>query len=596
MSIEWLLKSNSQQTQNQYDLMLDNDIFIPDDIEYEIIINTEVDYSENDKKPELYLGDVEINLISVLNKNGIKSFSSKVRNYFFDNAHFLNYFGESELVLVVYSNGEKFEYTKVINVTLKKTKATMASDMLNYLSKNIDDISQICFSKTRSGFKSSEDDNNNMVKLENLNNALRYLESHVEHFARKKKARIVSKLEIHSEKPPVYDHNTTMWLLNNFDKLEVSKKQDHDVVINRKNFKVQLPRTSNYPCTNENENQVIHWFLMASIHYCIEIRKSLKSQEKKNPSSFENREYIRFDQVIKNSLNPIIKRKGQQVDDISKRLIKIKKIFDIIIPIKKLKPKFPIQTSYSLKNIHYATAFNLFKSFYDQNSAVRSDELNILLGMRNLSQIYEFCCLYKLINGIKKSCHEFGGLISRRLITHNKTWEGKQTMEVNVLANQFIFSFDDNRQVTLYYEKPFYVVDTLNPQNNTIVRISKSTQPYRPDFTIRVDNKETGKSHYIILDAKFMSLVNVRSKYKEMHSKYAQELKAINNNKIDNSAIRYVGLLFGLNESHEFLEDSFISPEHKPNGLLPILPYFSSFHMGAQENGTARYIVDNYML
>ncbi len=592
MSIEWLLKSNA----SHHDLMSDKDIFIPDDVEYEIIINIKINSTGSYKKPELYLGDVDISLILKWSNNQTTSFSSRVRNYFFDNAHFLNYFGESELVLVVYENGERCEYKKVINITLKKTKAEIASNMLNYLSENVEDISQICFSKTRSGFIPSKGDHNNMVKIENLNKALDYLETHVETFAQTKKVRIRSQLEMHTEKPPVYNHHTTMWLLSNFDKLEVAKKQDYDVTINRKYYRVDLPSSNNYPCTNENENQAIHWFLLTGLDYCKEMVKLLKSQERKTTSSFENSEYIRFDQVIKNSLNPIIKRKGKKVEDISKRLIELKKVFDIIIPIKKIKPQLPIQTSFTLKNKHYATAFNLFKYFYEANSAERTDEINILMGMRNLSQIYEFTCLYKLINGIQQSCDETGGLISTRLITHDKTWEGRQTMAVNVLANQFVFNLDVDRDVTLYYEKPFYVYDKYQPQDNNIIRISKSSQPYRPDFTLRVDNKKTGEHYYVILDAKFMNLKNVRSKYKEMHAKYAQELKAVKNKVIDSTAIKYVGLLFGLGEDHRFVEDSFISSEHKPLGMLPILPYFSTLHMGVEENGTAKYIIENYVM
>ena len=168
-------------------------------------------------------------------------------------------------------------------------------------------------------------------------------------------------------------------------------------------------------------------------------------------------------------------------------------------------------------------------------------------------------------------------------------------MEINVLANQFVFNFDDDRDITLYYEKPFYILDRYHPQDNTIVRISKSTQPYRPDFTIRVDNKKTGDHHYIILDAKFMTLNNVKAKYKEMHSKYAQELKAVKNEAVDSLAIRYVGLLYGLSNNHAFSEDSFISSEHQPNGILPISPYFSCFHLGVKENGTLKYIIENYL-
>ncbi|WOT06218.1 nuclease domain-containing protein [Shewanella youngdeokensis] len=592
MSIEWLLKSNS----SQHDLMSESEVFVPDDIEYELIINTKIDSNGNDRKPELYIGDIAIKLGMSRNHNKTTSFSSRVSSNFFDNAHFLNYFGESELVLITHDKGQKIEYTKVINVTLKKKKADIAIDMLNYLSKNMDDIAQICFSKTRSGFKPSKDTCNNTVKFENLKNALEYLEVHIESFSRTKKTKIRSQLEMYSDKPPVYDHNTTMWLLSNFDKLKVTKKQDHNVVINRKFYNIELPKSNTYLCTDEKENHVIHYFLMTGINYCLELRKLLKSQEQKTTTSFENNEYIRFDQVIKNSINPIIKRKGQKVDEITNRLIKLKKTFDIIAPINKLKPQLPIQTSYTLKNNHYSSAFNLFKYFYDSNGADRSNDLSILMGIRNLSQIYEFSCLYQLVNALKQYSYDKGGLITTRLVTHDKTWEGKQTMKINVLANQFVFKFDKDRDITLYYEKPFHVIDRYAPQDNTIIRISKSTRPYRPDYTIRVDNKSTGDHHYIILDAKFMTLKNVRTKYKEMHSKYAQELKSVKNKIIDNTAIKYVGLLYALSEDNIFSEDSYISAEHKPNGMLPISPYFSSFHLGVEENGTTKYIIENYLL
>ncbi|MEY8215085.1 MAG: hypothetical protein RPR97_11485, partial [Colwellia sp.] len=417
----------------------------------------------------------------------------------------------------------------------------------------------------------------------------------VEYFEQTKKTRIKSTLEMCSDKPPTYDHNTTAWLSNNLDRLEVSKKQDHNISINRKYYKIELPRSSNYLCTNEKENHAIHWFLLAGIHYCDELSRKLKSQEKGSSSSFENSEYIRFDQVIKNSLNPIFKRKRQKIDGTRERLIELKALFDTIIPVKKLRPQLPIQTSFTLKNQYYATAFNLFKYFYDSNSIESADVSNVLMGMRNLSQIYEFCCLYKLINGIQGSCDDHGGLVNTRLISHDKTWDGKQTMKVNVLANQFIFNLDADRIVTLYYEKPFYSIDKDSPQDNTLIRTTKSHRPYLPDFTIRVDNSKTSDHYYIILDAKFMRLSNVRKTYDGMNLKYGHELKAIKGSVVDNSAIRYFGLLFGLSEDGEFLEDTPVSSEHSPTGILPITPYFSSFYMGAKENGTAKYILENYI-
>ncbi|MEZ8382406.1 nuclease domain-containing protein [Vibrio splendidus] len=596
MKIEWMLESNSSKVKYNHDLMCDSDIFIPDDIEYTFRVNIIVDDSIIDSKPELFLGDVEIKLFSTSPSNGMASFTSRAHSGFFDNAHFFNYFGESEVVLVIHANGEKQEHTKLINVTLKPEKATIANDMLIYLSDNMEDISQVCFSKTRSGFMPKSDGESCMVKFENLNKTISFLESHAGEFSRKKKDKIVKNVEMQSDVPPIYDHNTTEWLTENLDKLEPARKQEHTLVINKKYYNVELPRNNYFKCTNQKENQAIHWFLLSGIQYCDEMIKAVRSQESSRIVSYENSEYIRFDQVIKNVINPILKRKVVKLKDTRNKLINLKMMYNGIIPVKKLKPTLPSQTSFTLKNSHYCSTFNLIKNFYDANHVDRSEELYILMGMRNLSQIYEFCCLYKIINGIKEYCYVDGGLVSTRLIVHDKTWEGIQTMSVNILANQFIFKIDDNRFLTLYYEKPFYPIVQNKIPDNTIIRISKSTQPYRPDYTLRLDDSITGEHRYIILDAKFKNEKNVKRVYSEMHSKYAQELKSVKNRSIDNSAIKYVGLLYGISSNDKILEDSFISEVHGPNGLLPITPYFSSMYLGANSNETISEILKQYLL
>lgn len=595
MKIEWQLESKSSKVMYKHDLMSDAEIFVPDGIEYIFTVKILLGDDIVDRKPELFLGDVEIKLVSTYLSNGITLFTSRVHSGFFENAHLFNYFGESELVLLTHHDGETLEHTKIINVTLKKEKAIIAHDMLDYLSENMEDISQVCFSKTRSGFRPQADGHSNMVKIENLNKAIDFLETHVGHFSKNNKYKLKTKLEIQSDKLPVYDHNTTDWLTCNFDKLEPARKQEYTVAINKHYYKVDLPRNNYFNCTNHKENQAIHWFLLSGIQYCDDMIKLLESQENDSVVSYENSEYIRFDQVIKNALNPILRRKSNKIKNAKNRLIQLKMMYDDVIPVQKLKPTLPVQTSYSLKNYHYCSAFNLIKHFYDSNHVDRSEELDILLGMRNLSQIYEFCCLYKIINGIKAHCQPDGGLVSTRLISHNKTWEGIQTMNVNVLANQFIFKIDNHRTLTLYYEKPFYPVKKNQIPDNTIIRITKSGEPYLPDYTIRLDNSNTGDHNYIILDAKFKNQDNVKKDHSKMHSKYAQQLKSVKNKTIDNSAIKYVGLLYGIGSKGSLMEDSFISEEHGLNGELPILPYFSSFYVGVDANDVVAEILEKYL-
>lgn len=390
MKIEWQLESNKAKMEYKHDLMSDTDIFVPDNIEYIFNITMRSGNETVAIKPKLFLGDVEIKLVPNKLSSGVTVFTSKINHSFFDNAHFFNYFGESELLLMTYQNEELVEYTKIINVTLRNEKAKIAYDMLNYLSDNLEDISQVCFSKTRSGFKPKSDGHNNMVKIENLNKTINFLESYVDKFSRNKKCQLQKNMIIRSDQFPVYDYDTTNWLTSNFDKLRPARKQDYTIAINKNYYHVDLPINNYSSNTNQKENRAIHWFILSGIEYCSYMVEVFKLQENSHMSSYENSEYIRFDQVIKNSINPILRSKLNKIIDTKNRLIQLKRIYDNVIPVKNLKATLPIQTSFTLKNKHYSAAFNLIKIFYESNHVDRSEDINILLGMRNLSQIYEF--------------------------------------------------------------------------------------------------------------------------------------------------------------------------------------------------------------
>lgn len=592
MLLEWSI-------QNKYDNFIidENEIFIKDDLEYEITININLDANEIiDYIPILFIGDNPIKLKELDRNDYFISFTTRIKNDFFSNAHFHNYFGESQLTLEVSVNKNMTIYNKIVNVVLKKDKADIANNMLEFLSSNLGDITKICFSKTKSGFSQTRGITHQLVKFENLTNSITYLEDNIDKFFNKNKFIEKKDIDLQNIHPKIYDHNTFNWLLDNLDKMIPSEKNKSDIFLNNNYYNITLPNTHIQNDTNDIENHVIHTFIFEAIKYCNDQLILLSKKSSYSFSEFENSSYIRFDQVIKKSISSILNSKINILDEYLLRLYNLKNLFNSIIPVVNLKHSYPIISSFTLKNSHYLNAFQLFENFYHANDVDNSINTSILLGLRNLSQIYEFCCMYKILSAMNQLTSNKNTLRSSRQIAYDKSWQGKNTMKINVLANEFTYIINEKIKVTICYEKPFYTLDYKSPQKNTLFRTSISTKPYIPDFTFKVENLNSGTFEYSILDAKFMNFKNVKNKYKEMYQKYGCELKAFGENDISHNSIKYVGLLFGIHDDNNFIEDSFISKSHSPNSDFPIIPYFSAFSLCMKNNGSINYILKNYII
>ncbi|WP_394208886.1 hypothetical protein [Enterovibrio calviensis] len=567
-------------------------IEVCDDNEYSIRV--EAEGFELDTLPIVCIGDVEVQLMLIDSIDRKKIYKS-IPGGFFDNAFFLNYFGECELTVTL--GKESIGY--IIEVNVSGYKAGIAGEMLKFLSDNSEDILQTCYSKSRSGYSHKTGDTRKIIKLVSLTQTVELIESLQPAFRSDFKYETSETLQFNSNKPTIVDESCAYWLSDNMDRIEVSNSKDYKLRIRKKHYQVDIPNSITSHNTNLKENRVLHQFILVSLSYLKNAKSELADQIINRSKDFIYQEYIKFDSVIKDIVNPIFIMRIKMIDDLIFRLNRLNLFFRKIIPVKLTKSEMPIQTSYTLRHKHYARAFDKITEFYKASDADKSNS-DFLLGLRNLTQVFELCCLYSLVQYF----NTISTPQSSSWVNNSMAWKTEPTKKVNVLANNFCFE-NEHYFYTINYEKRFYSFskDNIGLQRNNLVRVDAVNNYYEPDFTIKVSNKKTGDYYYIILDAKFSRSYKMRnnspdrvpSVLQSIFTKYSTNLKAFKDGELVNST-RYVGVLFGLSKSEkEQKRISMFNNIHDIDGEAPIFPFAAADFISFSDQNRMFSIIDKYI-
>jgi hypothetical protein len=572
--------------------LLSSPIEVRDDNEYSIRV--EVSGRELATHPIVCIGDVEIQLIPIESIGTTKVYKS-IKGGFFDNAIFLNYFGECELTVSL--GEERLAY--IIEVNVSGYKAGITGEMLQFLSDNAEDILQTCYSKSRTGYCHKNGDTRNIIKFSSLTQTIDLIETLLPAFRLDFKYSTSDSLQFNSNKPTIVDENCASWLSENMDKLEISNSKDYKLRIRKKHYQVDLPNSITSHDTNLKENRVLHQFILVSLNYLKETRTELSNQIISNSNDFVYQEYIKFDTVINNMIAPILTMRIKMIDDLIFRINRLHRFFRTVIPVKLTTGEMPVQTAYTLRHKHYGRAFNKISEFYKASDADKSNS-DLLLGLRNLTQVFELCCLYSLVKYFKTMATPIGA----SWVNNSMLWNAESTNKTNVLANSFSFE-NEHYSYTLNYEKKFYSFskETMALQEGNLVRVDAVNNYYEPDFTIKVNNKKTGDYYYIVLDAKFSRSYKMRnnspdkvpSVLQAIFTKYSTNLKAFKGNEIVN-ATRYVGVLFGLSKSEkEQQRVCMFNKIHDINGEAPIFPFAAADFISFSDENRMFAIIDKYI-
>lgn len=589
-----LIVSLKNLNKNKSITLSETPVVVLDNSEYSVTVET--DASISFISPTVMVGDIEVPVeFNSITEKKNKIYKS-IDGSFFENAIFLNYFGECEISISV---GD-YRKTYIVQVNVTGYKATVAKEMLVFLSDNSEDILQTCYSRSKIGFSSKEGRERKILKLNVLKNTVHSIENLLPSFLSDKKIEIKHSLTHNSNKPEVVDDSSIDWLSENIDELFLTNSTDYTLKINRTHYQVKIPNSVTHFDTDLKENRVLHQFALSSLQYLNELRDSLENQTRNITEDTEYLEYVKFDQVIKGMISPILVNQIKDIDLLINRVIKLHKFFTKVIPAKNLKKAMPLQTPFSLRHRHYATAFNEISKFYQASDAEKSNS-EFLLGLRNLSQLFELCCLFSIIKYFRKISNQK----ATSWTNQSYQWSGKRTDNFNVLANEIIFD-NEHYEYTVLYEKRFFSLNNSDTtlQNDNLIRVDKKNNYYIPDFVIKVLNKSSNEYYFVILDAKFSR--NTRMKVspdnkapnvlQSTYNKYATNLRAYKDGGVVNLT-RYVGVIFGLSKyESEQKRICLFSDNHDIDGVAPIFPFSAAdFISFSDENTTIDELLSRYI-
>lgn len=593
MPVRWILK-NKPKIKDSYIIFDLSDDYSPEiqESSYSVI---EVELSALDKELNdnlvVFIGDVEIQLFSYIeddDRTVLRSYPLTMQKDDVKRGNkyeriFFNYFGQSEISLSS-KNDHSLLLSKTVDITMHKDKATSATEMLDYLSKNVDDILLLCFSKTKGGVVSEKGANDKITQFEILKETIRILEKDHFLFIRKHKNTLEKEL-IPSKLSKDFSDKSNQWIMNNLDLACKSSIDDANMIINKfQTYSIDnIPSESLKIDTNNMENQALYSFFKRARQFLVSLKRTFESEK----FAIDNMnkgdgvtEFVRFDSVLNKFKVPVLEKKTVEVSRLLLSINKLSRIFSKYLPAKSSKFIAPKFNSFVLANKHYKIAFHHIAKFYNETNPIRDDN-SILMGLRNLSQIYEFTALFGILNTIKAGGYtlEYG---SEHCFS-NSSFDGLAIEEKSrdELNNVYIFSNNNSpkHKLKLMYEPQVNCING-NSREGDLVRIRKYSgseyKYYCPDYVVRKYHADDlSNNDVFIFDAKFSAVETVRKfQFDKLTHNYLLGVQEVSTNDRLKSTVKYVGLLCA--QKYQSNHHRLVENTHFVTGKQPIYPQISA--------------------
>ena len=545
-----------------------------DYIQFQATINDEI--FNRLGAPYFVLGYVPIEMTAHYDPHNNRVFLSNEPLHHHSSRYFYNFFGESEIALA-FENDNQFQIVFKANILARAKNALLANEMLTYISDNLEDAVLICFSRSKISGSYINDDTFNFTILDIIEESIHYISDNLPLFIRNHKH--IWKPEIlFSERGQPTGADSIHWVLTNLNRLVPSCIEESNLIYNNRSYRLDiLPKESITPESDIFENKVIHTFLYHIIIFLNELKDTFNFEMTRNDNSQPNNEYVRFDHTMNKFLTLALKHRIKKVDSLLFSTEQLRGIFNKHIPSKITPGIQPKMTSYVCKNPHYRQTFKLIEQ-YNTAPAPDFEGETILLGLKNLSIVYEIASLLMLHNSIKRCFNVDHVEQSFRLHAENQAFGGKEQERPYGGINNLFKYKSDVFKIELFYEPKIYpmsyasevgdLIDTSNTRRTT--RYGK--HHFCPDFVVKIQSEHWGKPITLIFDAKYKDS-NTVQKYDIMTltQKYLLNIHQINESRmVSVSSIQLFLILFAHDKSGNYVRT--VSERHCLTGQLPVLP------------------------
>lgn len=531
--------------------------------------------------PKLIVGDVPLELNIVLSTEEKRVFKTSKPTNSHDKQIFYNYFGESEILLCFENDTKKDAQSLKVDIRARKANAELAERMINFISDNMDDAVLLCFSKSHvsSGVKPMI--NNDLTKFQLLKETVGDLVSKQGLFLRDHKYIWQHEMTL-SNQGQSSGPDSVYYLLKNLDKVTPSSSNRSNIKINNRSYMLnEMPSEILVSNSDVFENRVIFSFLFSAKQYLQKLKKERENQINNNVKNVVKTDlsddYISFDNVLRNYKISILKHHIDDIHELSKQIGKLISFYKETLKTTLVPQLRPKMTPFIASRPHYRTAFNNIHQWYLCDAPDLKSN-SFLMGLRNLSTIYELICLL-IINRVITKEMGFKHLSSEYLeYGEDIPYSGRKKERPNDIPNNAFNYSKGNVIAKIRYEPKVYQYRRNISQPFDLINVSNTKAGnfglhyFCPDYVIQFSSEEWAKDLVLILDAKYQNYENVM-KYSlpDSEQKYLRDIFTLRDDmSIGESPVKLLILLYAhgasrvasrLNKIHHIGEELAVYPQ-----------------------------------
>ncbi|EOW9550809.1 hypothetical protein K6U51_16665 [Vibrio fluvialis] len=579
--IEWRLVADSYGDITNHDLMSSSLVSIKELDSIEFVVKISDDVFNNIGTPFVSVGDIPIELEFSNWEENLRVFRSPLGSTRNDNKLFYNFFGQSDLLLHFEKTNEVF-YTKIVDILARRENAVLADNMLNYLTTNIEDAIQICFSRSRVSATLNDKSKFEFSKIDIIKQSIEHLTRTFAIFRREHKYQWEQELHTSEQGQPI-GPDSVDWALKNLDKLSPSAPSEANIMFNNRGYAYpELPKEVLVKNTDTYENRVVSSYLKRIENYLSNLFKEYNKVSKNNVIDNTN-EYVRFDHTMAKFAGLALKFKSKEINALILQVGKLRALYSKIIPSKIEGFYPPKMTSYVAKHNHYRVLFQHVENFNKAPSPnLVGNEL--LLGLKNLSIVYEITCLVSLYKTIET--YFSASIVEQGYYEHNyeNGYGGKKKKRPTGVSNNYFQFSNSSYTFELEYEPKIFQMNVNSKAGDLIDTSRNRAHPiygphyFSPDFVLRIRNNLTDTVNIVIMDAKYKDRKTI-SDYdlKDLTNKYLLNIHQLKTESyLGVSPIKLVLALFAHDRTGTFVSN--VSNTHALTGEYPLLPQSAAIH------------------
>ena len=208
--------------------------------------------------PYVLLGDVPLELDFYQYAGNSRVFVSSEPLNNFSSQFFYNFLVKAKLDLLLKKGN--FLSTCTINILARAENAKLASEMLSYITDNLEDAVAICFSRSKISGGHDAADTFNFSRLDIIEKTISYLLESLPIFLREQKHTWKPEM-LFSERGQPTGPDSVSWVLSNLDRLSPASATESNLIYNNRSYRLDtLPKEGLIKEYDVFENRVIHTF------------------------------------------------------------------------------------------------------------------------------------------------------------------------------------------------------------------------------------------------------------------------------------------------------------------------------------------------